>query len=240
MTALSATSSTIGTDQSAANRARLLAAINGGSADATTSTADASASGTEDRFLKLLVAQMRNQDPLNPMDNAQVTSQLAQINTVRGIESLNASMSKLVERGASASATDSVGMLGRQVLAAGDEFSRDVGGGTSRLGFELAGTARGAVAEVLDSAGKVVFTRSFQSPAAGVTTFDWNGSVDGGGTAPAGQYRLRVSATDGSNPVAATALSSTRVIGVSQDGAAVRLDLAGRAGVAPGAIKAIF
>ncbi|MFP5407510.1 MAG: flagellar hook assembly protein FlgD, partial [Gammaproteobacteria bacterium] len=54
-----------------------------------------SAAGTEDRFLKLLVAQMRNQDPLNPLDNAQVTSQLAQINTVRGIEQLNASMATL-------------------------------------------------------------------------------------------------------------------------------------------------
>ena len=55
-----------------------------------------SADGTEDRFLKLLVAQMRNQDPLNPMDNAQVTSQLAQISTVRGIESLNKSMTEFV------------------------------------------------------------------------------------------------------------------------------------------------
>ena len=45
--------------------------------------------GSEDRFLKLLVAQMQNQDPLNPMDNAQVTSQMAQINTVSGIEKLN-------------------------------------------------------------------------------------------------------------------------------------------------------
>ena len=45
--------------------------------------------GSEDRFLKLLVAQMQNQDPLNPMDNAQVTSQMAQINTVSGIDKLN-------------------------------------------------------------------------------------------------------------------------------------------------------
>ena len=53
---------------------------------------ESTADGTEDRFLKLLVAQMRNQDPMNPMENAEVTSQLAQISTVRGIESMNRSM----------------------------------------------------------------------------------------------------------------------------------------------------
>ena len=57
-----------------------------------TSTANADAA---DRFLKLLVAQMQNQDPLNPMDNAQVTSQMAQINTVTGIEKLNTTVSGL-------------------------------------------------------------------------------------------------------------------------------------------------
>ncbi|MEO7151273.1 MAG: flagellar hook capping FlgD N-terminal domain-containing protein, partial [Burkholderiaceae bacterium] len=51
--------------------------------------------GSADRFLKLLVAQMQNQDPLNPMDNAQVTSQMAQINTVNGIEKLNTTVQGL-------------------------------------------------------------------------------------------------------------------------------------------------
>jgi flagellar basal-body rod modification protein FlgD len=54
-------------------------------------TADA-----QDRFLKLLTTQLKNQDPLNPMDNAQMTSQLAQISTVDGIEKLNATLQKLL------------------------------------------------------------------------------------------------------------------------------------------------
>ena len=49
----------------------------------------------QDRFLKLLVAQMNNQDPMSPMDNAQLTSQMAQINTVSGIQELNQSVSKI-------------------------------------------------------------------------------------------------------------------------------------------------
>jgi hypothetical protein len=60
-------------------------------------TGRAGEDATEDRFLKLLVAQMKNQDPLNPLDNAQVTTQLAQINTVKGIDKLNTSLQTLVD-----------------------------------------------------------------------------------------------------------------------------------------------
>ena len=58
-------------------------------------SATAAANEASDRFLKLLVTQMQNQDPLNPMDNAQVTSQMAQINTVTGIDKLNNTVSGL-------------------------------------------------------------------------------------------------------------------------------------------------
>ena len=61
----------------------------GASNAAGTQSATAAANEASDRFLKLLVTQMQNQDPLNPMDNAQVTSQMAQINTVTGIDKLN-------------------------------------------------------------------------------------------------------------------------------------------------------
>ncbi|NLD67828.1 MAG: hypothetical protein GX644_03335, partial [Limnobacter sp.] len=85
------------------------------------------AAGTEDRFLKLLVAQMRNQDPLNPLDNAQVTSQLAQINTVRGIEQLNASMTTMAAASSNVSPVAALGLLGRQVLIEGSEFEWSAG-----------------------------------------------------------------------------------------------------------------
>ena len=199
------------------------------------------AAGTEDRFLKLLVAQMRNQDPLNPMDNAQVTTQLAQINTVRGIETLNGSVTKLVERGDRTSALDSVGALGRNVLVAGDRFDRREGEGATRLGVELAGSARRALAEVVDASGAVVFSRQLDAPGAGVSTFEWNGMLQGGAAAPPGSYRLRVSATsDSGQTVAATALSPARVVGVAQDATGVRLELSGRPSVAPAAVKAIL
>ncbi len=77
-----------------------LQTVNG--ADGASSKAGASATpndaGLTDRFMKLLVAQMNNQDPLNPLDNAQITSQLAQINTVVGVNQLNTTVNGLGER----------------------------------------------------------------------------------------------------------------------------------------------
>ncbi len=70
----------------------VLSSLNGSSTASTQSTDDP---GSADRFLKLLVTQLQNQDPLNPMDNAQITSQMAQINTVNGITTLNTSVSGL-------------------------------------------------------------------------------------------------------------------------------------------------
>ena len=107
----------------------------GASNAAGTQSATAAANEASDRFLKLLVTQMQNQDPLNPMDNAQVTTQLAQINTVRGIETLNGSVGKLVDRGATSSPLDAVGMLGRQALVDGMVFHQQHQQGTSPLAF---------------------------------------------------------------------------------------------------------
>ena len=71
--------------------------------------------GSEDRFLKLLVAQMQNQDPLNPMDNAQVTSQMAQINTVSGIEKLNTTVPGLNSQFVQLQALQGATLVGRDV-----------------------------------------------------------------------------------------------------------------------------
>jgi len=94
------------------------AALNAASTKSTNST-DATDSG-QDRFLTLLVAQMKNQDPLNPLDNAQVTSQLAQINTVNGIEKLNHTLTKLLESNQDTQALQAATVVGRQVLADGN------------------------------------------------------------------------------------------------------------------------
>lgn len=200
------------------------------------------ADGTEDRFLKLLVAQMRNQDPLNPLDNAQVTSQLAQISTVRGIEGLNNTMTDFVTANAQSSAMSSVAMLGKQVLVPGDAFNYQpaASGATTRLGFELAGSATAARLEIVDSAGTVLHTRTMGSVPAGMQTFEWNGKDSSGRAVAAGPLSVRIVAVDGAVRVEAAALVPARVVGISQSAGATRLELDGPAPVAPSDVRVIL
>ena len=83
---------TTSSTSAAASAADLFASLNGTSS---TTKSKSTTEAMEDRFLTLLMTQIKNQDPLNPLDNAQVTTQLAQINTVNGIERLNATLTKL-------------------------------------------------------------------------------------------------------------------------------------------------
>src|SRR5262250_261550 len=120
-----------------------------------TSTASAAAAlggsnagETEDRFLKLLVAQLKNQDPLNPMDNAQVTSQMAQIQTVSGIDKLNSTVQGLNGQFAQLQALSGAALVGRDVLIEGNRLVADADG-AGHAGFELASQADSVKLEVL-------------------------------------------------------------------------------------------
>jgi len=77
----------------------------------------------QDRFLKLLTTQLRNQDPLNPLDNAQMTSQLAQINTISGIEKMNATLGKMLDFYNAGQGMQAAGLIGKYVLVAGNNLT---------------------------------------------------------------------------------------------------------------------
>lgn len=199
------------------------------------------ADGTEDRFLKLLVAQMRNQDPLNPMDNAQVTTQMAQISTVRGIETLNNSMASMVSGVNKGSMLDALGLIGRNVLAAGNTFTRQSGtDGATRGGFVLPAAADQVQVQIVDAAGQPVFTRSYGTTVAGTHQFAWDGTTAQGTAAPAGNYMIRVAASAGGKNLPVTTLAPSAVLGVSSGADGVVLELSGQRTLTTDSIKAIF
>ncbi|HRN82809.1 flagellar hook capping FlgD N-terminal domain-containing protein, partial [Nitrosomonas europaea] len=90
----------------------------------------------QERFLKLLVTQMQNQDPLSPMDNAEVTSQMAQISTVSGIDKLNTTLEKLVADSDARRSFEAAAMIGRSVLVPGKDMQLENQAAIG--GFELA------------------------------------------------------------------------------------------------------
>ena len=170
----------------------------------------------QERFLKLLVSQLRNQDPLNPLDNAQVTSQIAQISTVNGIERLNGAVKDMGATMLAAQSLQAGALIGRGVLAEGDRMQLVDGGAVG--GFELAGPADKVVVTILDAGGRPLESLDLGSKGPGLSTFAWDGKP-GDAQLPDGSYRFKVEALrDNGATVSATSLGYGRVQSVSLDG----------------------
>ncbi len=199
---------------------------------AITAPQTANEAGSADRFLKLLVTQMQNQDPLNPMDNAQITSQMAQINTVNGIEKLNTTVDGLNSQFVQLQALAGASLVGRQVTLQGDKLAVDAGRGVG--GYDLAGTADSVKVEILSPAGRVVDTLDLGAQSAGRHGFDWK-AADLPDGAP---YRFRVVATTGALAVASTPLMRDRVEAVSTGGSGLMLETQNNGQVAYRDVKA--
>jgi flagellar basal-body rod modification protein FlgD len=177
--------------------------------------------GAEDRFLKLLVAQMQNQDPLNPMDNAQVTSQMAQIQSVNGIEKLNRSVEGLGSQFAQMSALQGAALVGRDVIVPGNRLvtnDEDLVQG----GFELNGAADSVKVEVLNAGGRVIDTIDLEAQSAGRHGFEWTPPA---GVDPATGATFRVVAKNGAATVGHTPLMRDRVDAVVAGGDTLMLEL---------------
>lgn len=192
-----------------------------------------------DRFLKLLVAQMNNQDPLNPLDNAQVTSQMAQINTVTGINGLNDTVTQLIGQFSRLESMQAAQLTGRSVLVPGSTMALGESG-NAVAGLELDLPADKVTVEIKDANGQVVREMQLGKKDMGVTRFEWDGKTATGERAPAGNYTFSVTATNGSTAVTGTMLSSRLVEGVRQDNGAVQLVLAGGGAVAYTDVKQIL
>lgn len=186
-----------------------------------------------DRFLKLLVAQMKNQDPLNPMDNAQVTSQMAQISTVTGIEKLNTTVNGLTGQFNQMQAVQGAALVGRSVLYEGS--STLVEGGKLSAGFDLAGPADSVSVDVMNSAGRVVDTLQLGAASAGRQGFEWNSN----GLADGEKVSFKITAKSGAGAVSATPLVSDTVSAVSTDPKGLVLELSKGGTLNYSAVKAL-
>jgi flagellar basal-body rod modification protein FlgD len=199
-----------------------------------------SAKELNDRFLKLLVAQMKNQDPLNPMDNAQVTSQMAQINTVTGINGLNDTVGKLLAQFGAMEALQASQLTGRSVLVTGNQLAADGLGSPVVAGVDLAAPADRVSVEILDAGGNVVRTLSLGAADAGISRFTWDGRTDAGAPAPAGRYSFEVKASAAGDAVTGTQLMARTVEAVTRNNGSTQLVLDGGIRVAYGDVKQIL
>ena len=211
--------------------------INGAKAAASDKTTEAS-----DRFLKLLVTQMQNQDPLNPMDNAQVTSQMAQISTVTGIEKLNTTMGGVTDGFSQMQLLQGASLVGHQVLVEGKQLvagTVKAADGTSSTvasgAFDLSGSAANVNIDVINAAGKVVDTISQTSQTAGLHSFQWTVPS----TMSSDGLTFKVSAKNGSTIVSHTSLMNDQVDAISNSNGTLNLELRNSGSTAYSKIKVV-
>ena len=182
-------------------------------------TPTTTAADTSDRFLKLLVAQMQNQDPLSPMDNAQVTSQMAQINTVSGIQTLNTSVQALSTQFVQMQALQGATLVGHDVVVPGNSLSVADGQGVG--GFELASAATSVKVDVLSPSGQVVDSIDLGAQSSGMQSFSW----PAGAATDSSGLTFRVTAKNGATSLTATPLMRDLVDAVSTSGNTLSLEL---------------
>jgi flagellar basal-body rod modification protein FlgD len=194
----------------------------------------ASADAQQDRFLKLLVAQLNNQDPMNPMDNAQMTSQMAQINTVTGISQLNETMKSMAGQFTAMQVMQGTSMIGHDVLMQSNMLS--VNAGTANGAIDLSGNADKVSVQILSPGGQLLDTINLGAQSAGLHPFSWDASNYTESASPL----FKVIATSGKQNVSATAMARDTVTAISTDGATMNLQLMGRPAVTYGAVKAVL
>ncbi|HEV3431809.1 MAG TPA: flagellar hook assembly protein FlgD [Paraburkholderia sp.] len=213
------TSSTTIGGSSATVSQTLLDTMNGtssaSSSTSSTSTSGTSGSDLQQTFLQLLVAQLQNQDPTDPMDSSQMTSQLAQINTVSGIANLNTSLSSLSTQLSAGQNAQSALLIGSTVLAAGSTAAVS-SGSAPQLGVQLSSAASDVKITITNSAGKVVNTLDLGAQSAGTIPVTWNGTDSTGATVADGNYTISASATVNGQATSATALVASKVDAVIQ------------------------
>ena len=179
----------------------VLAAYNSSSSAA---GSDSSIDDVQNRFLTLLVAQMENQNPLNPLDNTEVTNQLAQMSTVRGIEQLNSKLGSLVDSLGDSQAVQASALINKTVLVPGQNLT--LSDGKAYGGVNLASAADTVTIKIYDPAGALVQTESLGQSDAGNLLFSWDGKTASGGDAASGAYTFKVTANKGAASVDAEAL----------------------------------
>jgi flagellar basal-body rod modification protein FlgD len=190
-----------------------------------------------DKFMTLLVTQLKNQDPLNPLDNAQVTSQLAQLQTVTGVNKLNTTLESLKSSYQSSEALQATNLIGHGVLVEGSSVT--LSGSKGILGVELGSDADAVQVTITDKAGNVVQTMDLGATKAGIVPLAWDGVPDptklGSDGKPVtvadGTYTISVAATRGGEALKdAKTLSFDSVLSVttnSTDGVKLNLPVSG-------------
>ena len=197
-----------------------LAAILGqkGGADASKKPAELG----QNQFLTLMLAQLRNQDPMKPADPTQFLSQLAQFSQVTSTQNVEARITELTDSLRSTQVLNGTNLVGHDILARTDTATFTTGT-TLRGAVEMPEGASSAQVEVRDSAGQLI--RRFVIPATqGTNEFSWDGYASDGTQALSGTYEIKITAGISGKNVSLDPMLYSRVSSVTMDSSGLVLN----------------
>ncbi len=172
----------------------------------------------QDEFLTLLVAQLQNQDPLNPTDATEFTAQLAQYSQLEQLFNLNDAMDGLSAAQTSSQKVSALSLINKEVVVEDSHFPFD--GAPIRIGYRVDGPATDISLQIRNSAGATVATLNASDTTPGEHFLTWNGLDQNGAPLPADTYQLAVTAKSASADatVLVAPLVRTIVTGVDLSG----------------------
>jgi len=194
----------------------------------------------QDQFMQLLIAQLKNQDPLQPQENGEFLSQLAQFDTATGIKDLQDSFNNFSSTMQSTSALQASSLVGRSVLAPGGFAQLETGSNVTGQ-VDLSASTTNLNIEIADANGQLVKTIPMGTQGAGEVSFTWDGTDNNGNYLPPGGYRVRATADVGTDQIAQEVLVSAKVdsVTIGQGGQGLKLNLAGLGSIDFSAVKEI-
>ena len=169
--------------------------------------------GTSD-FLKLLTAQLQNQDPFSPTDNSQMVAQLAQITSTSGITDINTTLKAIQTKLGGSSTADALAYVGKNILTEGSTAYGRTSGGLAGA-VELDGDATDVSVSIQDANGQVLNTLQLGAQKQGTISYDWDGKTAAGAEAGNGPFTVKVTAANAGTNVTSRGLVWAPVAAVS-------------------------
>ena len=198
----------------------------------------ASTSLGQSDFLKLMTAQMQNQDPFNPVDNTQMVAQMAQFSSLAGISEMSTTLKAIQDKLGATTASDAMAYIGKTVQTPGATAYGRTGGGLTGA-VELGDAASRVTVSIADQSGNVLKQMDLGAQPKGTVSYDWDGKTQGGEEAGSGPFIVTVAAQSQGKTVPATNLVWAPVGSVSTTSGATVLTLPGLGEVPVSAVRQI-
>lgn len=172
----------------------------------------------KDDFLKIMITQMKNQDPTNPFKAEEMATQMAQFASVEQLQNLNTNVSKMANGGQPMERLAMTNLIGKTVTVDRERFVHN-DNETSSLGFGLSREAKNVKIQVISESGETILEKDLGPMAKGDQTFVWDGSKTNGMPTKPGNFIFKINAVDaGDRPIAMDSKAQAKVVGVSFEG----------------------